>query len=118
MRGRASPQGDARRDCAATAERSDGRGGRITVGVGGWDINKVVRPSGPPRPLVRTLPGLFWLDPLTQSSDVSDDDSAVIRGDYTTPFERTEHQSDGFPSRADIARDLLMGELHTDQDAP
>jgi hypothetical protein len=60
----------------------------------------------------------FWLDPLSQSSDISDDDAAMISGDHATPFESTEHQSDGFPSRAYVARDFLMGELHTDQDPP
>jgi hypothetical protein len=33
--GSASPKGEARRECAAKTERSEGRGGRTTVGVGG-----------------------------------------------------------------------------------
>ena len=53
------------------------------------------------------------LDPLAQSCDVFDDDAAMIGCDQASPFEGAEHQCDGFPSRAYIARNLLMGELHT-----
>ena len=73
--------------------------------------------GGPPGPRRSDAP-LFWLDPLAQSCDVSDNDAAVISRDQTSPFERAEHQGHGFPSGADIARNLLMGELHTDQDSP
>ncbi len=50
--------------------------------------------------------------------DVFDDDAAVIRSDHACPFEGAEHQCDGFPSRAYVARYLLMSELHTHQDPP
>jgi len=58
------------------------------------------------------------LDPLTQSCYVSDDDAAMIGCDQASPFKGAEHQCDGFPSRAYVARYLLMGELDTHQDAP
>jgi len=72
----------------------------------------------PPQAARRSDAPLFLLDPLTQSCDVFDDDATMIGCDQASPFEGAEHQCDGFPRRADIARDFLMGELHTDQDSP
>ncbi len=80
-----------------------------------------IKPSArqrPPQAARRSDAPLLLLDPLSQSCDVSDDDAAVIGVDQASPFEGAEHQCDGFPSRAYVARNLLMSELHTNQDSP